>query len=267
VKSNQPKPMEIVQPTIEPTGVIIKSPQETAVMRQAGQVVAEAIKTLLQEIRPGMTSADLDAIAHESITGARATPSFKGYRGFPSTICVSINDEVVHGIPGQRPVREGDLVSLDVGAIVDGYQGDSAVTVGVGEISQQAAALLAAAEGSLYAGIQAARAGARMGDLSAAVQAYAESRGFSVVREYVGHGIGRALHEEPAVPNYGVAGRGMTLKAGLALAIEPMVNAGTWKTKVLPDNWTVVTQDGGLSAHFEHTIVITEGEAEVLTAR
>ena len=259
--------MKIRPPTIERTGVIIKSPHEIAIMRQAGQVVANTIKLLLKEIRPGITTGDLDAMASESITGAGALPSFKGYRGYPATICVSINDEVVHGIPGSRLIEEGDIVSVDVGAIVDGYQGDSAVSTGVGEISEQAKTLLEAGEGSLDAAIQVAQPGLRIGDLSWAVQDYAESRGFSVVREYVGHGIGRALHEEPAIPNYGTPGRGLPLKTGMALAIEPMVNVGTWKTKVMPDDWTVVTQDRSLSVHFEHTIVITDGVAEVLTAR
>ncbi len=259
--------MNIQQAKIEQGGVIIKSPQEIAIMRQAGQVVAKTIKVLEKELRAGMTTAELDDIAYECITGAGALPSFKGYRGYPSTICVSINDEIVHGIPGQRIVNEGDLVGMDVGAIVDGYQGDSAVTLGVGEISDAARALLEAGEGSLEAAIQTARAGLRIGDISWAVQEYAESRGFSVVREYVGHGIGRALHEDPAVPNYGPPGRGLVLKTGMALAIEPMVNAGAWKTRLLEDNWTVVTQDGGLSVHFEHTLVINEGAAEVLTAR
>ena len=259
--------MKIRTPTIEQTGVIIKSPHETAIMRQAGQVVANTIKLLLKEIRPGITTGDLDAMAYESITGAGALPSFKGYRGYPATICASINDEVVHGIPGSRLIEEGDIVSVDVGAIVDGYQGDSAVSTGVGEISEQVKALLEAGEGSLDAAIRVARPGLRIGDLSWAVQDYAESRGFSVVRQYVGHGIGRALHEEPAIPNYGTPGRGLLLKPGMALAIEPMVNVGTWKTDVMPDNWTVVTQDHSLSVHFEHTVVITDGAAEVLTAR
>ena len=259
--------MKLQQPRIEQTGVIIKSPQEVAVMKRAGQVVADTVKLLMKEVQPGMTTGELDAIAYENITGAGAQPSFKGYRGFPATICVSVNNEIVHGIPGSRVVKEGDIVSLDVGAIVDGYQGDSAVTVGIGEISAQDKALLETAEGSLEAGIRMARHGVRLGDLSSAIQEYSESRGFSVVREYVGHGIGRALHEEPSIPNYGLPGRGILLRAGMVLAIEPMLNAGGWRTRVLPDNWTVVTEDGSTSAHFEHTIAITKEGPEVLTAR
>ena len=259
--------MKVQQPRIEETGIIIKSPQEIALMRRAGRVVAECIEMLVQAIRPGITTGELDALAYEKIVGSGAAPSFKGYRGYPATTCVSLNDEIVHGIPGPRRVKEGDLVSVDVGAIVEGYQGDSAVTVGVGQLPEQAQALLETARDCLEAAIRVARPGMRMGDLSWAVQEHAESRGLSVVREYVGHGIGRALHEEPAVPNFGSPGRGIALTPGMVLAIEPMVNVGTWRTKVLSDNWTVVTQDGGLSAHFEHTVAITSGEPEVLTAR
>lgn len=236
-------------------------------MREAGKVVANTIKALLKEVRPGITTGELDAIAHKSITGAGAKPSFLGYRGFPGTICTSLNEEIVHGIPGKRVLKEGDILSLDVGAIVGGYHGDSATTVAVGKISKEAQVLLEVAEESLNAAIRQCKAGARMGDVSWAVQQYAESKGYSVVKEYVGHGIGRALHEEPSVPNFGAPGRGLVLKPGMVLAIEPMVNVGVWKTKVLADNWTVVTEDGKLSAHFEHTIAINDGAPEVLTAR
>lgn len=236
-------------------------------MREAGKVVANTIKALLKEVRPGITTGELDAIAHKSITGAGAKPSFLGYRGFPGTICTSLNEEIVHGIPGKRVLKEGDILSLDVGAIVGGYHGDSATTVAVGKISKEAQVLLEVAEESLNAAIRQCKAGARMGDVSWAVQQYAESKGYSVVKEYVGHGIGRALHEEPSVPNFGAPGRGLVLKPGMVLAIEPMVNVGVWKTRVLADNWTVVTEDGKLSAHFEHTIAINDGAPEVLTAR
>lgn len=261
------KLMEVGQPRIQATGVIIKSPQEIDLMRQAGQVVAKTIKVLLKEVRPGITTGELDAIAHKCMLEAGSKPSFLGYRGFPATICTSINEEIVHGIPGKRILREGDILSLDVGAIVGGYHGDSATTVGVGKITPEAEKLLRVSEGSLTAAIRQCRAGARMGDVSWAVQQYAEGQGFSVVKEYVGHGIGRALHEEPSVPNFGAPGKGMVLKPGMVLAIEPMVNVGEWRTRLLDDNWTVVTEDGSLSAHFEHTVAITEGEPEVLTAR
>ena len=259
--------MEIGQPRIQPTGVIIKSPQEVALMRLAGQVVALTIKALLKEVRPGITTGELDAVAHRTIVGAGAKPSFLGYRGFPGTICTSVNEEIVHGIPGKRVLKDGDILSLDVGAIVGGYHGDSATTVAVGKITPAAGTLLEVAEESLNAAIRHCWAGVRMGDVSWAVQEYAESKGFSVVKEYVGHGIGRALHEEPSVPNYGTPGKGLVLRPGMVLAIEPMVNVGVWKTRVLEDNWTVVTQDGKLSAHFEHTIAINDGAPEVLTAR
>lgn len=259
--------MRLGQPRIEQTGVIIKSPQEIVVMRRAGKVVAKTVTAVMRAVKPGMTTGDLDAIAVEVIASEGAKPSFLGYRGYPKTICASINEEIVHGIPGKRVLKEGEIISLDFGAIVDGYHGDSAVTVGVGKISERAEALMKATEGALDAAIEQCRAGNRIGDLSAAIQKYAESRGFSVVREYVGHGIGRLLHEEPSVPNFGPPGKGLLLRPGMVLAIEPMVNAGDWKTRVLDDNWTVVTLDGNLSAHFEHTIAITEGEPEVLTAR
>ncbi|MBF8299189.1 MAG: methionine aminopeptidase [Dehalococcoidia bacterium] len=236
-------------------------------MREAGAVVANTIKALLREVRPGITTGELDALAHKTITQAGAKPSFLGYRGFPGTICTSINEEIVHGIPGKRVLKEGDILSLDVGAIVGGFHGDSATTVPVGKVSTEAMTLMEVAEESLNAAIRQCRAGARMGDVSWAVQQYAESKGFSVVKEYVGHGIGRALHEEPSVPNFGAPGRGLVLRPGMVLAIEPMVNVGVWKTRVLADNWTVVTEDGKLSAHYEHTIAINEESPEVLTAR
>ena len=245
--------------------IIIKSAAEIAAMRRAGMVVASILKTLSKKIRAGMTTAQLDDIAVSELARYGAVPSFKGYRGFPATLCVSINDEVVHGIPGERVIQEGDIVSLDFGAIVDGFHGDAALTVGVGNISPQAKQLLQITKSCLESGISVARAGAHLSDISAAIQHYAELRDFSVVREYTGHGIGRGMHEEPQIPNFGPPGLGPVLRKGMTLAIEPMVNIGGWQTKVKNDGWTVVTADGSLSAHFEKTIAITDGEAEVLT--
>jgi len=246
-------------------GIIIKSEREIAVMRQAGKVVATVLEILSENIRPGMKTKELDIIAVKEVARLGAKPSFKGYRGFPAALCVSVNDEVVHGIPGERVLNEGDIVSLDFGAIYDGFQGDAAVTVGVGEISPQAKKLMETTEGALKAGISAACPGARLGDVSAAIQDYAESRGYSVVREYTGHGIGREMHEEPQIPNFGLPGTGPVLKKGMTLALEPMVNLGGWKTRVGNDHWAVYTADGSLSAHFEHTIAITDAEPQVLT--
>lgn len=246
-------------------GITLKSRQELGHMRRAGRVVAYMIDALVKAVRPGIRTGELDAIAEKVNRDMGAIPSFKGYRGYPATICVSVNDEIVHGIPGRRVLKEGDIVGLDVGAIVNGYHGDAAVTVGVGRVSREAELLIETTRETLAQGIKQARAGGRMGDISAAIQNYAESRGYSVVREYVGHGIGRALHEDPAVPNYGEPGKGLTLQSGMVLALEPMVNIGTWQTRVKADNWTVVTLDGSLSAHFEHTIAITDGTPEVLT--
>ncbi len=236
-------------------------------MRQAGRVVAAVLEILMKQAREGMRTKELDIIAATEVERLGAKPSFKGYRGFPANLCVSVNDEIVHGIPGERILKNGDIVSLDLGASFMGFQGDSAVTIGLGEISPQAQELVKATKGTLTAGIAAARAGARLGDVSATMQSYAESRGYSVVREYSGHGIGREMHEEPQIPNFGVEGTGPVLKKGMALALEPMVNVGDWRTRVGDDHWTVLTADGSLSAHFEHTIAITDGEAEVLTAR
>lgn len=235
-------------------------------MRQAGRVVAAAKAAVALAVRPGMTTGELDRIAEEEIRRLGATPSFKGYHGFPATICASINEEIVHGIPGPRVVRDGDLLSLDFGAIVGGFHADSAFTMGVGQVSPEAQALVDATREALRRGIQQASAGARIGDISAAVQEYAESKGYQVVRQYVGHGIGRALHEDPQVPNFGLPGRGPVLREGMAIAIEPMLNMGGWQTRQLDDGWTVVTADGSLSAHFEDTIAFTERGTEVLTA-
>lgn len=240
-------------------------------MRQAGLVVAKAKASIMDAIRPGVTTGELDRIAEEVITGLGAKPSFKGYKAmgtipFSGTICTSINEEIVHGIPGDRVLKEGDIISIDVGAIVGGFHGDSAFTVGVGEIPAETQRLIDATRESLKWGIAQVKDGARIGDISSAVQTYAESQGYSVVRQYVGHGIGRALHEEPQVPNYGTAGRGLLLRKGMTIAIEPMLNIGGWETRQLEDGWTVVTADGALSAHFEDTVAITENGAEVLTS-
>jgi len=235
-------------------------------MRRAGGIVVEVLAALQQSIKPGVNTAELDELAYRIITKHKAIPSFKGYRGFPASLCVSINEEVVHGIPNKkRYVKEGDIVSFDVGAIYQGYHGDAAVTVGVGEITEAAKELLAVTAGALAAGIAQSRAGNHIGDISWAIQDYAESRGYSVVREYTGHGIGLQMHEDPQIPNYGQPKRGFLLKPGMTFALEPMVNQGDWHTRVLADNWTVVTKDGKLSAHFEHTIAITNGEPEILT--
>ena len=249
--------------------IIYKSPDEIAKMRRAGRIVAGTIDRVLAEVRPGLATSRLDAVAEAYIREQGALPSFKGYRGFPASICVSINHEVVHGIPSPRRVlREGDVLSLDFGAIWDGYHADSAVTVFVGDPpSSEAEKLVRVTEEALGSAISRIRPGARLSDISHAVQEVVEGAGFSVVREYVGHGIGRSLHEDPQVPNYGPPGRGPELRPGLVLAVEPMVNAGGWETRVLADGWTVVTADGSLSAHFEHTIAVTEDGHEVLTAR
>jgi methionyl aminopeptidase len=247
--------------------IIIKSESEIAIMRQAGRIVATVLAILSKQVRPGMKTKELDVIAAREVERLGGKPSFKGYRGFPANLCVSVNDEIVHGIPGERVLRQGDIVSLDLGASFMGFQGDAAVTIGVGKISSLARGLVETTEGVLKAGIAAARPGARLGDVSATIQNYAESRGYSVVREYTGHGIGREMHEEPQIPNFGLPGTGPVLKKGMTLALEPMVNVGDWHTRVDDDHWTVLTADGSLSAHFEHTIAITDGEAEVLTSR
>ena len=248
--------------------IVYKSPEEIDEMRRAGKIVADTIDELVDRVRPGITTRQLDELAERSIRSAGAVPSFKGYRGFPASICTSLNEEVVHGIPGKQRVGEGDILKLDVGAIWEGFHADSAVSVYVGDApSDVVDKLLRVTEESLAAGISELRAGARMSDVGHAVQQLVEGAGFAVVREYVGHGVGRALHEDPQVPNYGGPGRGPQIKPGLVVAIEPMVNIGDWRTNVLEDGWTVVTADGTLSAHFEHTIAVTPDGPEVLTAR
>ena len=245
--------------------IIIKSRQEIETMRKAGRIVAIVLEVLKSRVRPGMKTEELDAIAAEEVERLGAKPSFNGYRGFPANLCVSVNDEIVHGIPGKRVLQEGDIVSLDFGAIYMGFQGDAAITVGVGKVSPEAKKLMETTQGALKAGIDAAYPGARLGDVSVAIQHYAESRGYSVVREYTGHGIGREMHEDPQIPNFGVLGQGPMLKEGMTLALEPMVNIGDWRTRVDDNQWTVFTVDGSLSAHFEHTIAITNAGPEVLT--
>jgi methionyl aminopeptidase len=249
--------------------IILKSPDEVAKMRVAGSIVAETIDTVLAAVAPGVSTADLDAVAEAFIRERKAMPSFKGYRGFPASICASLNEEVVHGIPSpKRILKEGDVLSLDFGAIWDGYHADSAITVFVAEpLSAEAEKLVRVTEEALEAGISQIRPGGRLSDISHAVQQVVEGAGFSVVREYVGHGIGRSLHEDPQIPNYGLPGRGPELRPGLVVAIEPMVTMGDWKTRVLADDWTVVTADRSPAAHFEHTIAVTEDGREVLTAR
>lgn len=248
-------------------GVTVKSSREIDLMRQSGRVVAQTISLLLNSLEPGMRTKDLDTIASREIKRLGAKPAFLGYLGFPATICVSLNEQIVHGIPDETLIKSGDLIKMDVGAVVGGMYADSAVTAGAGNISSQAQALLEATRDALEQGINAAKGNARIGDIGAAVQGFAEPKGYGVVREYVGHGIGRILHEDPQVPNYGIAGKGLQLRPGMVIAIEPMLNLGTWHTKVLEDNWTVVTADGKISAHFEHTLAITDSYPEVLTRR
>ena len=246
-------------------GITIKSPEEMDAMRRAGAVVGATLALLRRSIEPGMTTKDLDNIAYKEITRHGAKPAFKGYRGFPASICASVNEEIVHGIPSKRRLKEGDIVKVDVGATIDGFIGDAAISIVAGVASQEAQDLMNATRESLEQGIQAARPGNRIGDIGAAIQAYGESRGYGVVREFVGHGIGRFLHEDPQVPNYGQPGRGVLLRPGMCIAIEPMLNLGDWRTRILDDQWTVVTLDGKLSSHFEHTIAITEDGPEILT--
>ncbi len=248
--------------------IVCRSAAELERMREAGRLVGEVLTALSAAVAPGVSTADLDDLAEKRIRQAGATPAFKGYHGYPATICASINDEVIHGIPsGRRVLAEGDIISIDVGASLDGYYGDSAVTLPVGQVSEQAATLLRVTEESLYKAIEQARPGRRVSDIGHAVQRHVEAFGFSVVREFVGHGIGVRMHEEPQVPNYGEPGHGPRLAEGMVLAIEPMVNAGKPAVKVLADGWTAVTRDTSLSAHFEHTVAVTSGEPWILTAR
>ncbi len=244
----------------------IKSEAEIAIMRDAGRIVAEVLQVLKEQVKAGMMTEELDAIALREVRKRGAEPSFYHYRGYPANLCVSINDEIVHGIPDQRVIKEGDIVSIDFGCIYHEWQGDSALTVGIGKLPLRSQALIETTEGALRAGIDAARDGGRLGDIGAAVEEYVEARGFSVIREYTGHGIGTIMHEDPQIPNYGPRGQGPRLRKGMTLAIEPMVSTGGWRTRVGSNHWTVYTMDGSLAAHFEHTIAITDGPPEVLTA-
>ena len=244
---------------------MLKSPDQVAKMRKAGRVVAEMLDACAAAAHPGVTTADLDKVARDVLAKRGAKSNFLGYHGYPAVICTSPNDVIVHGIPGGYRLHEGDIISIDCGAIIEGWHGDAARTIPVGDISEEARKLLRVTEESLWAGIQHVRQGSRLSDIGHAVQTVAEGAGFSVVREYVGHGIGRAMHEEPQVPNYGDPGKGIKLKVGHVLAVEPMVNLGAPDTQLSDDGWTVVTADGTLSAHFEHSIAVTEDGPEVLT--
>ena len=245
--------------------IIIKSDDEVEIMRHAGSVVAQTLQKLVDALRPGLVEKELDKIVRKEFDRHGVEPTFLGYHGYPATVCVSINDEIVHGIPGKRVIQEGDVVSLDLGCTYKGFVADSALTVIVGKAKPEAQKLVDVAKESLDAGIEQAHAGKKLGEISHAIQTYIESHGFGVVREYVGHGVGRQMHEEPQVPNFGPPDRGPVLKKGMVLALEPMVTVGDWHTRQLEDNWTVVTLDGSLAAHFEHTVAITENGPEVLT--
>jgi methionyl aminopeptidase len=248
--------------------IILKTPAEIEIMTQASRVVAEALREVERAVSPGVSTEELDQIAEKEIRARGAVPAFKGYRNYPKTLCVSVNEQVVHGIPSKRKLKEGDIVGLDLGAIVGGFYGDSAVTVAVGRVSDEVLRLIRVTEEALYLGIEQAVVGNRISDISHAVQRHVESAGYSVVTEFVGHGIGRQLHEEPQVPNYGKPGQGPRLQSGMVLAIEPMVNMGGSAVRILDDRWTAVTVDGSLSAHFEHTIAVQpKGPAKILSRR
>lgn len=246
--------------------IVLKTARELGLMKQACIISAQALKLIGEAIEPGVTTAELDKLAENFIRSQGATPNFKGYAGYPAASCISVNDQVIHGIPsGSRKLKSGDIVSVDLGALFEGYNGDNAATFACGDISLEAKRLIDTTRESLYEGIKMARAGGRVGDIGAAVQNYVEARGYSVVRDYVGHGVGTSLHEAPEIPNYGISGRGIRLLPGMTIAIEPMVNAGGHKVKVLPDGWTVLTADGSLSAHFEHTVAITADGPQIMT--
>ncbi len=245
--------------------IILKTLQEIELLRQSNRIVADVLATLRDLIQPGITTKELDQIAADLILKKGAVPAFKGYRGYPAALCTSVNEEVIHGVPGPRRLKPGDIVSLDLGVKLNGYYGDATITVPVGEVAKETERLLRVTEMALYEGIKMARVGNRLYDISYAIQSFIESNGFSVVRDFVGHGIGRDLHEEPQIPNFGRPGHGPRLKKGMVLAIEPMVNQGGWQVKLLPDKWTVVTADGSLSAHFEHTIAVTDTDPEILS--
>ena len=245
--------------------IVLKTDREIGYMRDAGKIVGQTLLELKKAIVPGVTTLELDRIADQYIRHAGAIPAFKGYGGFPANICTSVNEQVVHGIPGSRQLNSGDVISLDVGTKLNRYYGDAAITVPVGDVDDELLNLLTVTEESLYKGIEKAIKGNRLSDISHAVQLHAESHGYGVVRDYVGHGIGQRMHEDPQIPNYGPPGRGPLLKNGMVLAIEPMINLGTPEVEVLADDWTVVTADGKISAHFEHTVAVTDGEPLILT--
>jgi methionyl aminopeptidase len=245
--------------------ILLKSPQELAKMEVANQIVAEILGEIKERVGPGVETRELDELAEEMCRDRGVEPAFKGYRGYPRSICISVNEEIVHGIPGPRRLKAGDVVSLDFGVKYRGYYGDAALTVAVGQVSFRTRELLEITEKSLYAGIEQARVGKHLSDISHAVQTTVEGAGFGVIREFVGHGIGRSLHEDPQIPNFGPPGRGPLLQAGMTLAIEPMTTMGTWQVKILKDGWTAVTQDGSYSAHFEHTVAVTENGPLVLS--
>ena len=245
--------------------IIIKNNKEIALMREAGKLVGETLLLIEEKVRPGITTAELDRIAEEFITKHGAKPSFKGLYGFPASLCISVNEQVVHGIPGGYVLKDGDIISVDCGVQAKGFHGDAARTFAVGNISEEAKKLIDVTEKSFFKGIEYAKVGNRLTDISHGIQSYVEANGFSVVRDFVGHGIGRVVHEDPDIPNFGKPGRGPKLAVGIALAIEPMVNIGNYKVKTLKDNWTVVTSDGSLSAHYENTIVILPDGPEILT--
>jgi methionyl aminopeptidase len=245
--------------------IILKSQREIEIMKKAGKIVAMALKEVEKNIRPGITTGELDEIAEKFIVSQGAIPAFKGYRGFPASICTSVNEEVVHGIPGLKFLKNGDIISIDVGAVIEGYYGDAARTFPVGNITSEALKLINVTKQSFYKGIAFAKPGYRLSDISHAIQEYVESNGFSIVRDYVGHGIGQKMHESPEIPNYGQPNKGPRLKPGMTLAIEPMVNAGGFEVNTLENGWTVITRDGSLSAHYENTIVITDAEPQILT--
>jgi methionyl aminopeptidase len=245
--------------------VILKLPDEIEKLRRSNLIGTEILTELRERVKPGVTTRELDELSERLCRRRGVTPAFKGYNGYPFALCASINGEVVHGMPSERPLLSGDIVSMDFGVNCKGYFSDSAITVPVGTVSAEASRLMAVTEAGLYDAIEKAVAGNRLGDISAAVQKRVEAAGFSVVRDYVGHGIGRNMHEDPQIPNYGVPGRGIMLRVGMVLAIEPMVNEGTWQVKLLPNDWTVVTEDGKLSAHFEHSVAITENGPEILS--
>ena len=245
--------------------IILKTRREIEIMRKAGRLVAQSHELVRRHIKPGVTTKELDQLVEDYLRSQNAIPTFKGYSGFPYSICASVNEEVVHGFPSEKKLLEGDIVSIDIGATFEGYVGDSAKTFKVGAVDDEKRRLVEATRQSFYEGIKFAKTSYRLSDVSNAIQQYAENQGFSVVRDYVGHGVGKDMHESPQIPNFGKPGKGPRLQVGMVLAIEPMINAGTYNVKVLDNNWTVVTTDGKPSAHYEHTVAITDGEPELLT--